>query len=85
MDGSSDRSDYARPGRDGRGLAGTDREKQTKESPATSAEKQSPGAGVEGKKHDHSTRLLIVVAGLVIFILLWKTDLLSRILKAFGS
>ena len=84
MDGSFNLRDYARSGRDGRRPARTGKETQTNGWPTTSDQKQSPRARVEVKKHDHSTRLLILIVGLVVFILLSKTDVLFRIQKVFG-
>jgi hypothetical protein len=56
-----------------------------KERPTTSEQEHSSRAGTEDKEHDHLLRLIIKVVAVVIFILLWKTDLLSRILRALGS
>jgi hypothetical protein len=38
----------------------------------------------EDKKHDHSMRLMIVLAGIVGFLLLWNTGLGSTIARALG-
>ena len=57
---------------------------RTKERATTGEQEQSAGAGTEGKKPEHWTRLMIVVLAIVVFLLLWKRQLLSRILEVFG-
>ena len=46
---------------------------------------QSPTAP-DDKKHDHSTRLMVLVIAVLVLILLWRTDanILSRILRVLG-
>jgi hypothetical protein len=57
---------------------------QAKERATTSEQEHSPRAGVEEKKHDHSLRLWIVVAAVIVFFVLWKTELHSLIVRMLG-
>jgi hypothetical protein len=76
---------------DGRGLAavgqpgGLGRETQAKERTTMNEENQSPLEGTEDKKSDHSTRLWIIVIGVVVLVLLWKRrDFIAGIVDAFS-